>query len=67
MHVSFSVIFDCLPYFYQLRVIGSLCIFDVGFNSVIQKSASLPKTFKMSYAVSVNSAEEDDILVINDR
>ena len=32
-----------------------------------KKSASLPKTFKMSYAVSVNSAEGDDILVINDR
>src|SRR5918995_5648607 len=32
-----------------------------------RKSASLPKTFRMSYAVSVNSVDDDDDILYNKR
>src|SRR5918994_3859660 len=37
MHMSFSILFDCLPDFYQLFFIGFLCVFDICLNRVIQK------------------------------
>jgi hypothetical protein len=42
-----------------------LRVFEVGFNCVIQKVCIFTQDFKISYAVSVNSVVEEDILLIN--
>jgi hypothetical protein len=59
MHMSFSIFFDCLQIFTNSILLASYV--SLIYLSIVsyRKSASLPKTFKISYAVSVNSVFVD--------